>query len=146
MVGKMFNSVGIQFVDSIAGIIIAMLFVSIPFLIDTAKEGFKKVDVRLEKVARTLGASPWQAFRKITFPLAWRSILAGNIMMWARGISEFGAVIILAYHPMIAPVLVYERFETYGLNYARPIAVILILVSVLVFIVLRTLAYRGEKN
>jgi molybdate/tungstate transport system permease protein len=42
--------------------------------------------------------------------------------------------------------LVYERFETYGLSYARPIAVILILVSVLVFILLRTLAYRGEKN
>jgi molybdate/tungstate transport system permease protein len=144
-VGKAFNSLGINFVDSIAGIIIAMLFVSIPFLIDSAKEGFKKVDVRLENVARTLGASPWQAFIRISFPLAWRSIMAGNIMMWARGISEFGAVIILAYHPMIAPVLVYERFETYGLDYARPIAVLLIFVSVLVFIVLRTIAHRGER-
>jgi molybdate/tungstate transport system permease protein len=144
--GKAFQAIGISFVDSQAGIIIAMLFVSIPFLIDSAKEGFKKVDVRLEKVARTLGASPWQAFFRVSFPLAWRSILAGNVMMWARGISEFGAVIILAYHPMIAPVLVYERFETYGLNYARPIAVLLILVSVLVFVVLRTVAYRGEKS
>jgi molybdate/tungstate transport system permease protein len=146
LLGHAFASVGITFVDSMAGIIVAMLFVSIPFLIDSAKEGFKKVDVRLEKVARTLGASPWQAFFRVSFPLAWRSILAGNIMMWARGISEFGAVIILAYHPMIAPVLVYERFETYGLDYARPIAVLLILVSVLVFIVLRTLAYRGDKS
>ena len=144
--GKAFNFLGIEFVDSIAGIVVAMLFVSIPFLIDSAKEGFKKVDVRLEKVARTLGASPWQAFFKVSFPLAWRSIMAGSIMMWARGISEFGSVIILAYHPMIAPVLVYERFETYGLDYARPIAVLLILVSVLVFIVLRTLAYRGDKS
>jgi len=144
--GQAFEMVGITFVDSMAGIVIAMLFVSIPFLIDSAKEGFKKVDVRLEKVARTLGASPWQAFFRISFPLAWRSILAGNIMMWARGISEFGAVIILAYHPMIAPVLVYERFETYGLDYARPIAVLLILVSVLVFLVLRTIAYRGDKS
>jgi molybdate/tungstate transport system permease protein len=144
-VGGAFNSLGIEFVDSVAGIIIAMMFVSIPFLVDSAKEGFKKVDVRLENVARTLGASPWQAFFRISFPLAWRSILAGNILMWARGISEFGAVIILAYHPMIAPVLVYERFETYGLDYARPIAVLLIFVSVLVFIVLRTLAYRGDK-
>jgi len=144
--GEAFEKVGITFVDSFAGIVIAMIFVSIPFLIDSAKEGFKKVDVRLEKVARTLGASPWQAFFRITFPLAWRSILTGNIMMWARGISEFGAVIILAYHPMIAPVLVYERFETYGLDYARPVAVLLILVSVIVFIVLRTLAYRGDKS
>jgi len=146
LLGRAFETIGITFVDSIAGIIIAMIFVSIPFLIDSAKEGFKKVDVRLEKVARTLGASPWQTFFRISFPLAWRSILAGNIMMWARGISEFGAVMILAYHPMIAPVLVYERFETYGLDYARPIAVLLILVSVVVFIVLRTLAYRGDKS
>jgi len=144
--GKFFGFFGIEFVDATAGIVIAMMFVSIPFLIDSAKEGFKKVDVRLEKVARTLGASAWQTFFRISFPLAWRSILAGLIMMWARGISEFGAVIILAYHPMIAPVLVYERFETYGLDYARPIAVLLIIVSVLVFVVFRTLAYRGDKS
>lgn len=143
--GKAFSLLGIEFVDTTAGIVIAMLFVSIPFLIDSAKEGFKKVDVRLEKVSRTLGASPWQTFFKISFPLAWRSIVAGNIMMWARGISEFGAVIILAYHPMIAPVLVYERFETYGLNYAQPVAVLLIIVSIIVFVTLRTLVYRGGK-
>jgi len=145
MVGKAFGAIGIQFVDSMAGIVIAMLFVSIPFLIDSAKEGFKKVDVRLEKVARSLGASPWQAFFKISLPLAWRSIVAGNIMMWARGISEFGAVLILAYHPMIAPVLVYERFETYGLDYARPVAVLLIMVCLIVFISLRMLVYKREK-
>jgi len=144
--GKAFHLMGIDFVDSTAGIVVAMLFVSIPFLIDSAKEGFKKVDVRLEKVARTLGASPWQAFFRISIPLAWRSIVVGNIMMWARGISEFGAVIILAYHPMIAPTLIFERFETYGLEYSRPVAVLLILLCLIVFIVLRTLVYRGKKT
>jgi molybdate/tungstate transport system permease protein len=146
LAGKLFGAVGIQFIDSTAGIVIAMLFVSVPFLINSAKDGFKKVDVRLERVARTLGASPWQSFTKISFPLAWRSIVTGNIMMWARGISEFGAVIILAYHPMIAPVLVYERFEAYGLNYARPVATLLIAVTIIVFIALRTLAHRGRDR
>ena len=145
MVGKAFHFMGIDFVDSTAGIVIAMLFVSIPFLIDSAKEGFRKVDVRLEKVSRTLGASPWQSFFRVSLPLAWRSIVAGNIMMWARGISEFGAIIILAYHPMIAPTLIFERFETYGLDYARPVAVLLILICLLIFLVLRTLVYRGQK-
>lgn len=145
-VGKAFQGIGVEFIDSTAGIVIAMLFVSIPFLIDSAKDGFRKVDVRLERVARTLGASPWQVFTRISFPLAWRSILSGNIMMWARGISEFGAVIILAYHPMIAPVLVYERFEAFGLEYAQPVAVLLIIVSVLVFIILRTVAHRGNSS
>ena len=144
--GKVFHFIGIDFVDATAGIVIAMLFVSIPFLIDSAKEGFKKVDVRLEKVSRTLGASPWQTFFRISFPLAWRSILAGSIMMWARGISEFGAVIILAYHPMIAPTLIFERFETYGLDYSRPVAVLLIILCLVVFIGLRTIVYRGEKT
>ena len=143
--GKVFHFIGIDFVDATAGIVIAMLFVSIPFLIDSAKEGFKKVDVRLEKVSRTLGASPWQTFFRISFPLAWRSILAGSIMMWARGISEFGAVIILAYHPMIAPTLIFERFETYGLDYSRPVAVLLIILCLVVFIGLRAIVYRGEK-
>ncbi len=144
--GKTFHFIGIDFVDSTAGIIIAMLFVSIPFLIDSAKEGFKKVDVRLEKVSRTLGASPWQTFFRISLPLAWRSIVAGGIMMWARGISEFGAIIVLAYHPMIASTLILERFETYGLSYAQPVAAILIILSLLVFIALRTIVYRGEKT
>jgi molybdate/tungstate transport system permease protein len=143
--GKTFSFMGIQFLDSLAGIVIAMIFVSVPFLIDSAKEGFSKVDPRLENVARTLGASRWQTFVRVSFPLAWRSIMAGNIMMWARGMSEFGAVIIIAYHPMIAPVLVYEKFETYGLNYARPIAVLLILISMVVFVLLRVLLYRREK-
>ena len=144
--GKAFHFMGIDFVDSTAGIVIAMLFVSIPFLIDSAKEGFKKVDVRLEKVSRTLGASPWQTFFRISVPLAWRSIVAGNIMMWARGISEFGAIIILAYHPMIAPTLIFERFESYGLDYSQPVAVLLIILCVFVFVGLRTIVYRGEKT
>jgi molybdate/tungstate transport system permease protein len=144
--GKAFNLIGIDFVDSTAGIVIAMLFVSIPFLIDSAKEGFKKVDVRLEKVSRTLGASPWQTFFRISLPLAWRSILSGSLMMWARGISEFGAIIILAYHPMIASTLIFERFESYGLTYSQPVAVILIITALLIFIGLRTIVYRGEKT
>jgi molybdate/tungstate transport system permease protein len=123
-----------------------MLFVSVPFLINAAKEGFRKVDIRLEQAARVLGASPWQTFIKITMPLAWRSILAGNLMMWARGMSEFGAVVILTYHPMIAPVLVYERFQTYGLTQAVPVAAILVIICALIFIGVRTLARERKKD
>jgi len=145
LVGRAFSFVGIDFLDSIAGIVVAMLFVSIPFLINSAKEGFRKVDVRLEKVARSLGASPWQTFFKVSFPLAWRSIVSGSMMMWARGISEFAAVVILAYHPMIASTLIYERFESYGLSYAQPVAVLLILICLVAFIVFRLTLYRGQR-
>jgi molybdate/tungstate transport system permease protein len=58
----------------------------------------------------------------------------------ARALSEFGAVVIVAYHPMIAPVLMFERFTAYGLKYSQPVAVILILVSLLFFFLLRFLS------
>lgn len=150
--GKLFGCVGISFVDTIAGVVIAMMFVSVPFIIDSARDGFKAVDVRLEKVARTLGASPWRVFFRVSLPLAWRSIFSGSVMMWARGVSEFGAVLILAYHvpflrghPTVAPILVADRFASFGLDYARPVAVLVILISFIVFITLRTLAFRKEK-
>jgi len=137
--GRIFDLVGVHFVSTIPGIVIAMLFVSLSFLVDSAKDGFESVDPRLEKVARTLGASPWQTFWKVSVPLAWRSILSGTILMWARGISEFGAVVILAYHPMVAPVLIYERFESFGLKYARPVAALMILIGLTAFTLLRAL-------
>ena len=146
LLGKWFNSIGVQFVDSLAGIIIGMLFVSVPFLINSAKDGFRKVDVRLENVARTLGASPWQAFRRVTFPLARRSILTGTLMMWARGISEFGAVIILTYFPMVTSILIYQRFESYGLTQAIPVAAILVIICAIIFIGFRLFLQREKKR
>ena len=152
LLGRAFHLIGIDFVDQIAGVVIAMMFVSTPLLIDSAKEGFKGVDVRLEKVARTLGASPWQSFFRVSLPLAWGSIFSGAVMMWARGMSEVGAVLILAYHvpffgfhPAVAPILVVERFESFGLDYVRPVAALIIFISLITFITLRTIAYRGVK-
>ena len=140
--GKAFGLLGIRFVSSLPGIVIAMLFVSLSFLVDSAREGFEAVNPRLEKVARTLGASPWRVFWRVSIPLAWRSILSGMILMWARGLSEFGAVVILAYHPMVAPVLLYERFESFGLHYAQPIATLMILICLATFAALRLIAGR----
>ena len=144
LLGRAFGLVGLRFVSAAPGIVIAMLFVSLSFLVDSAREGFEAVDPRLERVARTLGASPWQAFWRVSFPLAWRSILSGMILMWARGLSEFGAVVILASHPMIAPVLLYERFESYGLTYARPVAAIIIVICLLTFVALRLIAQERK--
>ncbi len=142
--GKLLGDVGIGVVGTQLGIAIAMAFVSAPFLINAAKEAFRMVDPKLENAARTLGATKWQAFRKVCLPASRRAIFSGMIMMWARGISEFGAVIILAYHPMVAPVLIYERFEAYGLGWAQPVAVLLLVVSLIVFGLLRTVGARGR--
>lgn len=144
--GQGFARLGLQVVSGAPGVVAAMLFVSVPFLIDAAREGFESVDPHLEYVARTLGASSWEAFWRVSFPLAWRGILSGLIMMWARGISEFGAVVILAYHPMVAPVLLYERFQSFGLSYALPVAALVIIISLVVFVILREVSRRGGQR
>ncbi|UCH85735.1 MAG: ABC transporter permease [Candidatus Latescibacterota bacterium] len=143
---KAARPLGIEFVGEEAGIAVAMAFVSVPFLVNAAREGFESVPVRLEKVARTLGATPARVFVTISLPLAWRAIVSGMVLMWARGISEFGAVIIIAYHPMATPVLVFQRFNDYGLPYARVAAVILILVCVVGFGVLRFLSRPAQRE
>ncbi len=146
LLGAMFEKMGISFVGTEAGISLAMAYVSMPFLVNAARDGFLAVDPKLEKVARTLGASPWRTFFTISLPLARQTIVSGAIMMWARGISEFGAVVILAYHPMVAPVLIWERFESYGLKYARPVAVLLILLCLFIFAGLRLLTARRQEG
>ena len=137
--GKFASTFGIDLVGHPAGISIAMAFVSLPFLINSARDGFISVPVRLEKAALVLGASPIRIFFSISLPLACKNIVSGLIMMFARGMSEFGAVVIVAYHPMVTPVLIFERFGSFGLSYARPAAVLFILVSLLFFVVLRLL-------
>ncbi len=133
-------------VGTFAGIAVAMAFVSVPYLVSAARLGFEAVPVRIENVARTLGASPRRVFFTISLPMAWRSVLSGMILMWARGISEFGAVIIIAYYPMTTPVLVFQRFNDYGLAYARSAAVLLIVISIAIFAVLRFLGRRREPE
>ncbi|NJE85023.1 ABC transporter permease subunit [Thermococcus sp. CX2] len=128
--------------DSYAGIIAAMLFVSAPFAINAARDGFLAVDEELEHVARTLGASRLRAFFSIALPMAFPAIASGAIMTWARAISEVGAILIVAYYPKTAQVLVMEYFNNYGLRASRPISVILIVMSLTIFVVLRWLVGR----
>ncbi len=144
--GKIFSVFGLSFVGTEAGIVIAMTFVSAPFLINAARDAFRGVSPRVEEVARTLGATPFQVFVRVSFPLAFRGILSGALLMWARGISEFGAVIILAYHPMVTPVLIFERFEAYGLKFAYPVAALLVLICLALFSLFRFLASRGDRR
>ncbi|MEA2108567.1 MAG: ABC transporter permease [Pseudomonadota bacterium] len=144
--GKVFNALGIRIMGSVTGIIMVLTFVGLPFYLNAAREGFAAISPRLESVSRSLGASQVRTFFHITLPLAWRSILIGVVMCSARAISEFGAVVIIAYHPMIAPVLIYERFESMGLKYSQPVAVWLISLCLLLFLLLRVLTLHQKRS
>lgn len=138
-VGGAALEMGLRIVGSPFGIIAAMLFVSSPLFVSGAREAFAKVDARYEGVARTLGDPPWRAFRRVTLPLAGRGLLASAVVMWARAVSEFGAIVIITYNPKVASVLSYDRFTSFGLAEALPVAAVLAILALLPLTLLRAL-------
>jgi len=138
--------VGLKFWGTMAGIVVAMLFVSAPYTVNAARIGFEAVDPRLEKIARTLGLSPWRTFLRITLPLARRSIMTGVTLTYARSISEFGAVVILVYYPMTAPVEIYELFLRFGLDQAAGASVLLLAVALALFLILRGFSRNAPER
>ena len=138
-IGSPASNLGVSFYGADAGIIVAMLFVSAPFAVDSAKVAFGSLDPGLEKAARSLGARPSYTFRRVTLPLAYRGVLAGGVLVYARSISEFGALAILAYYPVTAPVEIYNLFLRGGLTDAAAASVLLLIVTLATFLVLRVL-------
>ncbi len=143
--GQFASSLGVNFIGHPAGIVMAMAFVSLPFFINSAREGFASVPQRFENAALNLGISPLKVFLTISVPLASRHIVSGAVMMFARGMSEFGAIVILAYNPMTTPVLIFERFSSFGLQYARPVALLFIIISIALFLLMRLLTKEPEN-
>lgn len=145
-IGSLTAPIGLQFWGTEAGIVAAMLFVSVPFMVNSARLGFEAVDSQLEKAARTLGESSFGVLRRVKLPLAVRGIATGAILTYARAISEIGAVMILAYYPMTAPVKIYDLFLQTGLEQSSAMAVLLLAVSLSTFLVLRYLANNSWRR
>jgi molybdate/tungstate transport system permease protein len=137
--GEALARVGLAVAGSSFGIAMAMLFVAAPLYVSAAREAFARVDPRYEAVARTLGDSPWRATWRVTRPLAGRGLIAAAVVMWARAVSEFGAIVILTYNPKVASVLSYDRFTSFGLDAALPVAAVLVLLALVPLLVLRSL-------
>jgi molybdate/tungstate transport system permease protein len=138
-IGGALYAAGLRIASSPAGIVCAMLFVSAPLYVSAAREAFARVDPRYEAVARTLGDDAWRAFRRVTLPLSARGLTAAAVVMWARSVSEFGAIVILTYNPKVASVLSYDRFTSSGLSGALPVAAVLVLLAIVPLALLRAL-------
>ena len=141
--GGPLGELGLTFEDAFPGIVAAMVFVSIPYYVNAVREGFGRVPVQLENVARTLGASKARTFVSVTLPLATRHILYGALLAWGRAIGEFAAVIMIAYFPLVISSLIYYRFTTGGIAESQAIAFLLILLCMVLFFVFRILTRRA---
>ncbi len=123
--------------DSFAGIVAAEAFVAAPFLIIAARSAFAEVDPELEAVAATLGHGPGAVFRRISLALSWRAILAGLLLTWLRAFGEFGATVMVAYHPYSLPVFTYVAFGGEGLPAMLPVLAPTLGAAVAVFLLSR---------
>ena len=130
---------GGAFTDSFAGIVLAEAFVAAPFLIVAARSAFAAVDPALEDVAATLGHRPGAVFRRVSLALSLRGIWAGLLLTWLRAFGEFGATVMVAYHPYSLPVYTYVAFGSEGLPAMLPILLPTVLIAMLVMAIsLRT--------
>jgi len=139
--GTLLLGAGLRVTGSVFGIVCAMFFVAAPLYVGGAREAFARVDRRYEAVARTLGDNAWRAFRRVTLPLSFRGLSAAAIVMWARAVSEFGAIVVLTYNPKVASVLSYDRFTSLGLPGALPVAAVLVVLAIVPLAALRALRH-----
>jgi ABC-type sulfate/molybdate transport systems ATPase subunit/ABC-type sulfate transport system permease component len=110
--GQLFNQ---HLTMSLTGVVLAQTFVAAPFLIVAARAAFGGVDPGLMDVAATLGHSELSRFRRVALPVAAPGIRAGMLLAWLRAFGEYGATVILAYHPFSLPVYTYNQFSGIGL-------------------------------
>ncbi len=144
---------------TMVGFVLAMVFVSAPFAVNSAREAFETIDNRVEYASRIHGASRFETFRRVTGPLALRGIITGGVLAWARAVSEFGAVAIVAYSVRFfyppagsevttqhAPVFIRRAYLTGGLEQSGAVTFLLLALSTLVFLLLRWLAYDDTPS
>jgi len=143
---------GLSVLGTMTGMVLAMTFVSAPYAVNATREAFEAIDDRLEYAAQIHGANRFQTFRRVTGPLAARGMMTGGLLAWARAVSEFGAVAVVAYSVKFfylpagervtaqhAPVFVYNTYLQGGLGESGAVAFLLLAVSAVIFLILRYL-------
>lgn len=136
--GRFLQSIGLDFVFTVKGIVLAQVFVNISFIIKLLKVGIEKSNSKMEFVARTLGCSEIKSFYKVTIPLISIDILSASIMTFLRALGEFGAVMILVgttrMKTELLPTAIYLNVSTGDMDIAIGVATLLIIIS-LVFMI-----------
>lgn len=134
----------LRLTDSFPAIVLAETFVAAPFLIIAARSAFAAADPALEDVAASLGHAPGAIFRRVSLPLAMRPILAGLLLAWLRAFGEFGATVMMAYHPYSLPVYTYVAFGSEGLPAMLPVLAPTLLAAVAVMAI--SLGLRAPRR
>lgn len=133
-----------------AGIVIAMIFVGIPFVVRSIQPVLEKVDRRAEEAAFIMGASPWTIFSRVIFPEIRPAMLTGFGLAFARSIGEYGSVVFIAgnqpYKTEIVPLLIMSELQEYDYASATAIALVLLSIAFLTLLITNIVQARAAKR
>jgi len=131
---------GVRLPFTMPAVIVAQLFVAMPFLVLTVESGFARSSMTVEEAARTLGATPWYVFSRVTIPATRPAIVAGAVLTWARALGEFGATITFAGNfpgaTRTLPIATYLALET-NVDDALLISMLMVILSLIILVALR---------
>ena len=140
LAGRSLALLGVSIPFTLAAVVMAQMFIAAPLYIKSAALGFASVDCELKKAAALDGATHLEVFRYIMVPMAWRSMVSGGVLTWARALGEFGATIIFAGNfpgrTQTMPLAIYIGFEV-DLNVALTLSAILVVFSFVILILVK---------
>jgi sulfate transport system permease protein len=146
------SPVGIDVAFSRASIVLALMFVTLPFVVRTVQPVLQELDPELEEAARSLGASTWTTFRRIVFPNILPGILSGVALAFAKAVGEFGSLVIITgnipFETEVSSVHIYGRIESGDSAGAAAVAVVLLAISFATLLsigVIRHFATRHDR-
>lgn len=148
-IGSLLTPMGIKVAFTRLGVCIAMLFITLPFVVRTLQPVLQDMEKELEEAAWCLGASQWQTFWRVLVPPLLPAILTGIALGFARAVGEYGSVVIISssipFKDLIAPVLIFQRLEEYDYSGATAIGVVLLILSLIILIIINLLQAWGRR-
>jgi sulfate transport system permease protein len=146
-VGGFLHSLGFQIVFTKVGVLLAMIFVSFPFVIRTLQPVLQEVEQSLEEAAWSLGASSWQTFVKVILPTLWPAIFTGFTLSFSRALGEFGSIVMISsnlpFKDLVASVFIYLSLEQYDYVGASVIGAVVLLIALSTLLVIN--AFQAMK-
>ncbi|WP_373079483.1 sulfate ABC transporter permease subunit CysT [Zhongshania sp.] len=147
--GSLFNSVGIDVAYTPLGIVIALTFIGLPFVVRSVEPVLRELEQELEEAAASLGANRWQTLYRVVFPTLLPALLSGFALAFARGVGEYGSVIFIAgnvpYVSEVAPLLIVIKLEEYDYAGATAVAAAMLLISFVLLILINALQAWSQR-
>lgn len=148
-IGQLFAPFGIKIAFTRLGVFVAMIFISLPFIVRTLQPVLQEMEKEIEEAAWSLGASQQQTFWRVLLPPLMPAILTGVALGFSRAVGEYGSVVIVSssipFQDLIAPVLIFQRLEQYDYAGATVIGAVLLIVSLVLLLLINGLQQWGRR-